>query len=170
VLAAVGDVRGAQLESKGGFVETSGDQLKTDGISVSAKDWLLDPSDITISNSASSNVTGATAGYLLKLKKIRYIPPPDDLMHALTKMPATEEAYEMLMEQFMEMKSMIANLQSEIESLKNPVDDFLTKWMFTFEAMRMLRVSRRTIDNYIKAGKLTPVRISKRNHFAIAQV
>jgi len=77
---------------------------------------------------------------------------------------------DMLMEQFMEMKSMIAHLQSEIESLKNPVDDFLTKWMDTFEAMRMLRVSRRTIDNYIKAGKLTPVRISKRNHFAIAQV
>ena len=77
---------------------------------------------------------------------------------------------EMLMEQFMEMKSMIANLHSEIESLKNPVDDFLTKWMDTFEAMRMLRVSRRTIDNYIKAGKLTPVRISKRNHFAITQV
>lgn len=77
---------------------------------------------------------------------------------------------EMLMEQFMEMKSMIANLQSEIESLKNPVDDFLTKWMDTFEAMRMLRVSRRTIDNYIKAGKLTPVRISKRNHFAVSEV
>lgn len=77
---------------------------------------------------------------------------------------------EMLMEQFMEMKSMIAHLQSEIESSKNPVDDFLAKWMDTFEAMRMLRVSRRTIDNYIKAGKLTPVRISKRNHFAITQV
>ena len=77
---------------------------------------------------------------------------------------------EMLMEQFMEMKGMIANLHTEIESLKNPVDDFLTKWIDTFEAMRMLRVSRRTIDNYIKAGKLTPVRISKRNHFAITQV
>ena len=77
---------------------------------------------------------------------------------------------EMLMEQFMEMKSMIANLHSEIESLKNPVDSFLAKWIDTFEAMRMLRVSRRTIDNYIKAGKLTPVRISKRNHFAITQV
>jgi filamentous hemagglutinin family protein len=60
VLAAVGDVRGAQLTSKGGFVETSGTHLKTDGISVSAKDWLLDPSDITISNSASSNVTGTS--------------------------------------------------------------------------------------------------------------
>ncbi len=60
VLAAVGDVRGATLESKGGFVETSGDHLKTDGITVKTKDWLLDPSDITISNSADSNVTGAS--------------------------------------------------------------------------------------------------------------
>ena len=77
---------------------------------------------------------------------------------------------EMLMEQFMEMKSMIANLHSEIESLKNPVDDFLTKWIDTFEAMRMLRVSRRTMDNYIKAGKLKPVRINKRNHFAVSEV
>lgn len=49
---------------------------------------------------ASGNVTGASAGYLLKLKKIKYIPPPEDLMHALTKLPQTEEAYELLMEQY----------------------------------------------------------------------
>ena len=49
---------------------------------------------------ASSNVTGASAGYLLKLKKIKHIPPPEDLMHALTKMPQSEEAYEVLMEQY----------------------------------------------------------------------
>jgi filamentous hemagglutinin family protein len=55
-LAAVGDVRGATLESKGGFVETSGDHLKTDGVQVMAKEWLLDPSDITIS-------AGADTGY-----------------------------------------------------------------------------------------------------------
>ena len=48
---------------------------------------------------ASSNVTGAAAGYLLKLKKIKHIPPPEDLMQALTKLPQTEEAYEVLMEQ-----------------------------------------------------------------------
>lgn len=48
---------------------------------------------------------------------------------------------EMLTEQFMEMKSMIANLHSEIESLKNPVDSFLAKWIDTFEVMSMLRVS-----------------------------
>lgn len=28
----------------------------------------------------------------------------------------------------------------------------------------------RTMDNYIRAGKLTPTRINKRNYFAIAQV
>jgi hypothetical protein len=60
VLAAVGDVRGAQLESQGGFVETSGHYLATHSVSVKAKDWLLDPSDITISNSVSSNVTGTS--------------------------------------------------------------------------------------------------------------
>ena len=49
---------------------------------------------------ASSNVTGAAAGYLLKLKKIKSIAPPDDLMLALTKMPQSEEAYADLMEEY----------------------------------------------------------------------
>ena len=61
---------------------------------------------------------------------------------------------EILMEQIMELKSMVAQMQSKIESIENPVDDFLTKWIDTFEVMRMLNISRRTIDNYIKAGKL----------------
>ncbi len=77
---------------------------------------------------------------------------------------------EILMEQIMELKSMVAQMQSKIESIENPVDDFFTKWIDTFEVMRMLNISRRTIDNYIKAGKLKPVRINKRNHFAVAEV
>jgi len=77
---------------------------------------------------------------------------------------------EILMEQIMELKSMVAQMQSKIESIENPVDDFLTKWIDTFEVMRMLNISRRTIDNYIKAGKLKPLRINKRNHFAVAEV
>lgn len=88
-------------------------------------------------------------------------------MEANTTIKITNE---MLMEQFMEMKSMIINLQSEMDSLKNPVDDFTTKWVDTYDVMAMLRVSRRTMDNYIKAGKLTPTRIQKRNYFAINQV
>eukprot|EP01034_Spumella_vulgaris_P026052 gene26052-32581_t len=48
VLAKATDVSGAKLESKGGFVETSGDWLATYGTRVSAKDWLLDPTGIEI--------------------------------------------------------------------------------------------------------------------------
>jgi hypothetical protein len=88
-------------------------------------------------------------------------------MEANTKIIITNE---MLMEQFMEMKSMLINLQSEMDSLKNPVDDFTTKWVDTYDVMAKLRVIRRTMDNYIKAGKLTPTRIQKRNYFAINQV
>jgi hypothetical protein len=66
---------------------------------------------------------------------------------------------EMLMQQFIEMKSMLTNLQAEINSLKNPVEDFTSKWVDTYDVMAMLRVSRRTIDNYIKAGKLTPTQL-----------
>lgn len=88
-------------------------------------------------------------------------------MEAVTTKNITNE---MLMEQFLEMKSMITTLQAEINSLKNPVDDFTSKWVDTYDVMQMLRVSRRTIDNYIKAGKLTPTRINKRNYFAINQV
>lgn len=65
---------------------------------------------------------------------------------------------------------MLANFQAEINSLKNPVDNFTSKWVDTYDVMQMLCVSRRTMDNYIKAGKLTPTRINKRNYFAINQV
>ncbi len=54
------DVSGATLKTNKGFVETSGDYLATDGISVKAAQWLLDPSDITISNASNSNVTGTS--------------------------------------------------------------------------------------------------------------
>ena len=63
VLAAVGDVSGAQLESQGGFVETSGQYLRTTGTRVLAKDWLLDPTDIKIvaTNTATADTRTVTA-------------------------------------------------------------------------------------------------------------
>jgi filamentous hemagglutinin family protein len=57
VLAAVGDAGGAKLESKGGFVETSGDWLATYGTKVKAKDWLLDPYNINIVGAATGTGT-----------------------------------------------------------------------------------------------------------------
>jgi len=65
VLAKASDVSGAILESKQGFVETSGDYLKTDGVRVYAAEWLLDPTNITIAASGASGTAYAatyTAG------------------------------------------------------------------------------------------------------------
>jgi filamentous hemagglutinin family protein len=60
VLAHFTDVSTAKLESQRGFVETSGDHLRTERVSVKAAQWLLDPSDITISSAADSNVSGTS--------------------------------------------------------------------------------------------------------------
>jgi len=60
MLAKSTDVSGATLTTNQGFVETSGDYLATDGVLVKAAEWLLDPSDITISSTANSNVTGVS--------------------------------------------------------------------------------------------------------------
>ncbi|TDR27886.1 filamentous hemagglutinin N-terminal domain-containing protein [Hydromonas duriensis] len=60
-LAANTDVSGATLSSKGGFIETSGDWLKTDGVNVKAVQWLLDPADITIGSGTDNNY-GVTNG------------------------------------------------------------------------------------------------------------
>jgi filamentous hemagglutinin family protein len=54
-LAKATDVSSATLESKKGFVETSGDFLATNGTKVFASEWLLDPYNITI---AASGATG----------------------------------------------------------------------------------------------------------------
>ncbi|MEY4293233.1 MAG: hypothetical protein RIQ61_1631 [Bacteroidota bacterium] len=77
---------------------------------------------------------------------------------------------EMLFEELKIMRSQMEKMQADIESLKNPVGEFTSKWVDTYDVMQMLRVSRRTMDNYIKAGKLTPTRIRKRNYFEVSQV
>lgn len=77
---------------------------------------------------------------------------------------------EMIFEELQILKSQMQQLQADMESFKNPVGEFTSKWVDTYDVMRMLRVSRRTMDNYIKEGKLSPTRIRKRNYFDVSQV
>lgn len=77
---------------------------------------------------------------------------------------------EMIFEELKIVRSLMEKMQADFESLKNPVGEFTSKWVDTYDVMQMLRVSRRTMDNYIKDGKLTPTRIRKRNYFEVSQV
>jgi len=60
VLASSTDVSGATLESRKGFVETSGEHLLVDGAQVKAGQWLLDPTDITITAADSGIISIGT--------------------------------------------------------------------------------------------------------------
>lgn len=82
----------------------------------------------------------------------------------------TKITNEMIFEELQNISTQMEKMQADIESLKNPVGEFTSKWVDTYDVMRMLRVSRRTMDNYIKEGKLTPTRIKKRNYFEVPQV
>jgi hypothetical protein len=77
---------------------------------------------------------------------------------------------EMLFDELKIIRSQMEELRSDFENFKNPVGEFTSKWVDTYDVMQMLRVSRRTMDNYIKEGKLTPTRIKKRNYFEVPQV
>lgn len=59
-LAKATDVSGAQLESKHGFVETSGGWLSSHGTQVQAQDWLLDPYNITITSGTATGTSYAS--------------------------------------------------------------------------------------------------------------
>jgi filamentous hemagglutinin family protein len=48
------DASGAILSTNKGFIETSGEHLATDGISIKAKTWLIDPNEIVIGNTTTT--------------------------------------------------------------------------------------------------------------------
>lgn len=59
VLANKTDVTKANLESTGGFVETSANYLDFGGVDVKAGHWLLDPYNITIGSSEATSISTA---------------------------------------------------------------------------------------------------------------
>ena len=79
-LAQSTDASGAVLKTNKGFVETSGDYLKVDGIQVKASEWLLDPNDIVIGSAATSGTGIANAQTLNGVSQIN----ATDLGNALT--------------------------------------------------------------------------------------
>lgn len=63
MLATVTDVSGATLQTNNGFLETSAHRLAVDNTHVKAGQWLIDPYDIEITDSANA----LSAGYTTKI-------------------------------------------------------------------------------------------------------
>ena len=73
------------------------------------------------------------------------------------------QAFQLLLEK-------IDALHAEVQRMKNPVDQFETEWFDGDEVMKMLNISRRTLYNYGKHGKLKSYKIGKRNFFKVQEV
>ena len=58
ILSATTDVSGATLTAKAGFVETSGEYLKSAGVKIQAGSWLLDPANVEINSSSTPYTAG----------------------------------------------------------------------------------------------------------------
>lgn len=66
--------------------------------------------------------------------------------------------------------SKIDQLHNEIIRIQNPVDQFAQEWIDSYDVMKMLNISRRTLYNYMNQGKLKSSRIGKRNFFRVQEV
>lgn len=73
------------------------------------------------------------------------------------------EAYKALMSKIEELHQVIIRNQ-------NPVDQFSHEWVDSNDVMKMLGISRRTLCNYVRQGKLKSSRIGKRNFFKVNEV
>lgn len=73
------------------------------------------------------------------------------------------QAFKLLLEK-------IDTIQAELLRKQNPVDQFAIEWVDTYDVMKMLHISRRTLSNYVKSGRLKSTRINNKSYFKVAEI
>ena len=73
-------------------------------------------------------------------------------------------------EAFKSLKKQLDNIEREIRKLKDPVQVLSSEWLTIDEAAQALRVTRRTMFNYIYANQIFPNRINRKSYFHIDDV
>lgn len=73
-------------------------------------------------------------------------------------------------EAYKAMMSKIEQLHQVMIQSQNPVNQFSNEWIDNNDVMKMLGISRRTLCNYIRQGKIKSSRIGKRSYFKVQEV
>jgi hypothetical protein len=73
------------------------------------------------------------------------------------------QAFKLLLEK-------IDTIQAELLRKQNPVDQFAIEWVDTYDVMKMLHISRRTLSNYVKSGRIKSKRINNKSYFRVAEI
>ena len=64
----------------------------------------------------------------------------------------------------------IEQLHQVMIQSQNPVNQFSNEWIDSNDVMKMLGISRRTLCNYVRQGKLKSSRIGKKCFFKVQEV
>ena len=73
-------------------------------------------------------------------------------------------------EAYKAMMSKIEQLHQVMIQSQNPVNQFSKEWIDSNDVMKMLGISRRTLCNYVRLGKLKSSRIGKKCFFKAQEV
>ena len=73
------------------------------------------------------------------------------------------KAFQLLLEK-------IDAIHAVMQSNQNPRDQFMHQWLDSNDVMKMLGISRRTLCNYVRQGKLKASRIGKRSYLKVQEV
>lgn len=59
---------------------------------------------------------------------------------------------------------------AELKRLQDPVSEMSREWIDTYDVMKILNVSRRTLTKYLQSGRLQYSKIENRNFFRLRDV
>ncbi len=64
----------------------------------------------------------------------------------------------------------IDQMHEELLRLQNPVKQLSNEWIDTYDVMKILQVSRRTLTKYLSEGKLRYSKHQRKNYFRLKDV
>lgn len=73
-------------------------------------------------------------------------------------------------EAFQRLLKKLDSIEEGLEELRNPVSRMQSEWVDTYDVMKILKVSRRTVTQYVSEGKLKCSRVKNKNYFRLSEI
>lgn len=73
-------------------------------------------------------------------------------------------------EAFQRLLKKLDSIEEGLEELRNPVSRMQAEWVDTYDVMKILKVSRRTVTQYVSEGKLKCSRVKNKNYFKLSEI
>lgn len=72
--------------------------------------------------------------------------------------------------EFRDLVRKVDAIHRELRKMRDPANALANEWLDTNEALQVLRISRRTLANYLSTGLIACSRIKGKNYFSVAEL